>query len=148
MKKYHSFRKFSDELKKIAVPVDFNLSEDYEDVTIRNETLSKGQTFKNCKLINCKNEGATVIDSEWIGGVWEDGAWKDGRWKDGKWIDGTWYSGTWIKGTWISGTWYDGIWEDGWIYDPGRKGRFQAGWEWSGDYVHSSVSPKEYFEGT
>lgn len=82
----------------------------------------------------------------WKQGTWFNGIWNDGIWKTGTWNNGIWNGGTWEKGTWKAGKWNDGIWKDGWIYDPEKIGNFETDWTWSGKYIRSRVSPKEYFE--
>jgi len=50
-------------LNEASASIDFDSSQkSYKNITIKNETLKKGQMFTKCKLINCTNEGATCID--------------------------------------------------------------------------------------
>ena len=102
--------------------------------------------------INSKTLLVTWVDGIWEFGVWENGVWENGIWKDGVWRAGTWEKGGWRGGLWESGVWKGGLWERGtWkkgkIYDPDKNGNFKPDWEWEGNYVHSPISPKEYFAG-
>ena len=78
--------------------------------------------------------------------IWEDGAWKDGTWKFGYWFDGAWENGTWRDGIWYNGTWEKGTWKTGWILDSDKKGNFEKDWEWDGNFVKSSINPRDYFD--
>jgi hypothetical protein len=82
--------------------------------------------FEKSKVI----ETGAVIFETCNGGTWENGIWEDGEW---------------INGVWKDGIWEDGTWEQGWIYDPNKKGNYEDNWKWDGDYVHSLINPKEYF---